>query len=141
MAPPAGALALLAVVLAGCAMTEPEDTHLPVVVRRHATVQPYFFAEVNLNMVGNQTIHWSWESGAALEFNIHTHHRNATGVDEVEWLYGSTGTSGADLFAAPRPGGYSLMWNSTSDKAIALDYLVKGAADFESAFPPEPVNP
>lgn len=126
---PALVLLTVAVLFSGC-MTA------PLLHERNLTLAAGAFAEVNLLLPDNGTVHWEWSTSdsEAMRFNLHSH--GAGGVQEH--LVHAGAASHSDSFKTAKGGSYSLMWENTGRSPLELAYKVTGDGRLDPAHPPVP---
>ncbi|MES2154103.1 MAG: hypothetical protein V4510_03120 [bacterium] len=121
-------VAALAVVVLAAGCSSPAKFE---VSRDRTTVDPHDAEEVNLQMHKDDTFDYSWTTTATLHFNIHSHRQVNGQTEAIEWVAkdskGEAGTFKADL-----DGGYSLMWENTSNSRITLTYHASGVGTVDS---------
>lgn len=82
------------------------------------------FCEINTEMEEGAVLSWNWstEPATPIHFDVHTHFDG-----EVQYLVDDDAVaSHAGNVTATRTGGYSLLWENTSNVDVAITYRVTG---------------
>jgi hypothetical protein len=108
---------IAAVSLAACHATPSSS---PAPITRHVAIAAGEFAEVNLVLPAGATVDVTFEAGAPVAWNIHSHP-----AGEVVIHQEGTSDEGTIPFTAASAGGYSYLWENKGADPVELDVTVR----------------